>query len=192
MPGRLPAPRAACSTCFNHGLMKGLAFLAAGALLFAIGTSSCPETVSRPRSARLTISDLNGAAQRFPLAGAGLQPGLLGLGGLPPWLVSCPNGRSSWLVSRTNELVIWLAGGLRGAEQRALAGLLCPAGQRPLPRAGLGRRVQDGRADPVASMSLPLVVDEPGRGRCLGFWPSLVEWLTVPAAQAILAAFGLN
>ena len=32
----------------------------------------------------LTIADLNGAAQRYPLAALGLSLAVLGLGGLPP------------------------------------------------------------------------------------------------------------
>ena len=57
---------------FNHALMKGLAFLSAGALLYALDKHS------------LTMDDLSGAARRYPLVALSFTVGLLSLGGLPP------------------------------------------------------------------------------------------------------------
>ena len=62
---------------FNHALMKGLAFLAAGALLYALH-------ISRGSHDPLTVDDLNGAASRYPLAALALSVAVLALGGLPP------------------------------------------------------------------------------------------------------------
>lgn len=61
----------------NHGLMKGLAFLGAGALLHALHHQS---GIYRP----LRIDDLNGAARRAPLASLALVLALLSLVGIPP------------------------------------------------------------------------------------------------------------
>jgi proton-translocating NADH-quinone oxidoreductase chain N len=61
----------------THMLMKGLAFLAAGALLYAL-------YISRGRHAPLLTTDLNGAAGRYPLVAGAFSIALLGLGGLPP------------------------------------------------------------------------------------------------------------
>ncbi len=61
----------------NHGMMKGLAFLAAGSLLYAL-------YIARGHHGPLTIADLGGAARRYPLAAFTLSVALLGLGGLPP------------------------------------------------------------------------------------------------------------
>lgn len=61
----------------NHGLMKGLAFLAAGALLYSLH-------ISIGSHAPLTVVDLSGAASRYPLAALTLSLALLGLGGIPP------------------------------------------------------------------------------------------------------------
>ncbi len=60
-----------------HGLMKGLAFLAAGVLLNALHGQSA---IARP----LRIDDLNGAARRVPLAALALVLALLSLAGIPP------------------------------------------------------------------------------------------------------------
>jgi NADH:ubiquinone oxidoreductase subunit 2 (subunit N) len=57
--------------------MKGLAFLAAGSLLFALH-------LQRGEHAPLTVQDLSGAARRYPLVALTLSLAVLGLGGLPP------------------------------------------------------------------------------------------------------------
>jgi proton-translocating NADH-quinone oxidoreductase chain N len=61
----------------THMLMKGLAFLAAGAFLYAL-------YLSRGKHEPLTTADLNGAAARYPAAAGAFSVALLGLGGLPP------------------------------------------------------------------------------------------------------------
>jgi proton-translocating NADH-quinone oxidoreductase chain N len=62
---------------FTHMLMKGLAFLAAGALLYAL-------ILRRGRHDPLRIEDLAGAAGRYPVAACSLSLAVLALGGLPP------------------------------------------------------------------------------------------------------------
>ena len=57
--------------------MKGLAFLAAGALLYVLHTAQGDHNP-------LTISDLGGAARRYPIVALALSLALMGLGGLPP------------------------------------------------------------------------------------------------------------
>ena len=61
----------------NHGLMKGLAFLAAGVMLYALHIASGDH-------APLLIEDMAGAARRYPAAALTLSLAVLGLGGLPP------------------------------------------------------------------------------------------------------------
>jgi formate hydrogenlyase subunit 3/multisubunit Na+/H+ antiporter MnhD subunit len=61
----------------THMLMKGLAFLAAGALLYAL-------FISRGLHSHMTVADLNGAATRYPLVACCFSIALLALGGLPP------------------------------------------------------------------------------------------------------------
>jgi proton-translocating NADH-quinone oxidoreductase chain N len=61
----------------THMLMKGLAFLAAGAFLFAL-------ILRRGRHDPLRVEDLAGAAAKYPLAACSLSLAVLALGGLPP------------------------------------------------------------------------------------------------------------
>ena len=61
----------------THAAMKGLAFLAAGCLLFAL-------RLSRGDVNPLTSADLAGAARRYPVIAIAFSIALLGLGGLPP------------------------------------------------------------------------------------------------------------
>ncbi|MFB3820270.1 MAG: complex I subunit 5 family protein, partial [Candidatus Methylomirabilales bacterium] len=72
--GQAEAAQGAFFHLVTHGLMKGLAFLAAGALLHAaLGSHGT-----------LTVRDLDGAAQRYPLPALTLAVALFALGGLPP------------------------------------------------------------------------------------------------------------
>ncbi len=75
--GSLDGAAGAFFHLINHAVMKGLAFLSAGALLYAIH-------LSRGDHAPLVLDDLNGAARRYPLAAFAFSVAVLGLGGLPP------------------------------------------------------------------------------------------------------------
>ena len=57
--------------------MKGLAFLAAGALLYSLH-------VAKGSHEPLMVDDLNGAATRYPMTAICLSVAVLALGGLPP------------------------------------------------------------------------------------------------------------
>lgn len=61
----------------THGLMKGLAFLAAGVLLYTLH-------IAKGDHHPLTVEDLSGAARRYPLPALAFSIAVLGLGGLPP------------------------------------------------------------------------------------------------------------
>ena len=58
-------------------IMKGLAFLSAGALM-------CGMFLQNDSHASLKIKDLAGAAQKYPLAALSLSIAVLALGGMPP------------------------------------------------------------------------------------------------------------
>ena len=57
--------------------MKGLAFLSAGTLLYAL-------YITRDSHGPLLVEDLAGAASRYPLTALTFSLAVLGLGGLPP------------------------------------------------------------------------------------------------------------
>jgi NADH:ubiquinone oxidoreductase subunit 2 (subunit N) len=161
-------------------IMKGLAFLAVGAFMFALLDQNGSH---RP----LEVKDLAGAACKYPLAALTLSIALLALGGLPPlagfmskWqiFVAGFQGSNPWLMG----LVIFAA----------LNSVLSLAYYAPvvnmLYRRNMGEVVQGGARIPVA-MSIPLVVFAVAIVG-IGLMPSLMNWLTEPAAQALLVMFG--
>ena len=113
----------------THGLMKVLAFMAAGSLLYALHTASDDHSP-------LTIIDLAGAARRYSLPALALSIAVLGLGGLPP----LAGFVSKWQILRGGfygyaECRHHCGSRLRRPEQRAVARLLCATRQRRGPAA---------------------------------------------------------
>jgi proton-translocating NADH-quinone oxidoreductase chain N len=161
---------------FNHGLMKGLAFLSAGALLYTLHIRAGDHEP-------LLTSDLNGAARRYPWVALSLSIAVLALGGLPPlagfmskWqiFVAGFETRNPWI-----EFAVVFA---------ALNSVLSLAYYAPLVnsmyRLDVSPRVRQGKSLPRV-MSLPLVVISLAVV-LIGFWPGMMNWLTVPAGQAVL------
>ncbi len=165
----------------NHGLMKGLAFLAAGALLYTLyiarGDHGSP----------LTIGDLNGAARRYPIVALALSVAVLGLGGLPP----LAGFMSKWQIFiagfETHNLAIDLL-----VIFAALNSILSLAYYAPLVNAVYrhepSEAVLSGKPLPL-TMSMPLAVLALAV-IVIGVWPSLLQGLTGPAGAALLKAFG--
>ena len=165
---------------FNHALMKGLAFLSAGALLYSLHIRSGDHEP-------LLITDLAGAARRYPMVALSLSLAVLGLGGLPP----LAGFMSKWQIFvagfHTNNLWIELA-----VVVAALNSVLSLAYYAPLVnimyRLEPSSRVKQGKSLPLV-MVVPLVILALAVV-VLGIWPSLMNWLTVPAGQALLASIG--
>ncbi len=91
----------------THALMKGLAFLAAGALLYALH-------LAKEDHSPLTLDDLNGASRKYPLIAVGLSIAVLSLAGLPPFagfmskwmiLVGAVETQNPWMIG----LVVFVA-----------------------------------------------------------------------------------
>jgi proton-translocating NADH-quinone oxidoreductase chain N len=165
---------------FNHAIMKGLAFLSAGALLHAL-------SVAYGEHAPLTVGDLSGAARRYPLAALSLSMAVLGLGGLPPlagfmskWqiFVAGFQAHNAWI----DGLVVFAA--LNSVLSLAYYAPLVNAMYRlkPSARVERGSRMPRLMGVPLVLLAVALVV--------LGVWPTLASGLTVPASRALLAAFG--
>jgi proton-translocating NADH-quinone oxidoreductase chain N len=178
--GNFAGAQGAAFHLFNHMIMKGLAFLAVGALMFVLLDKN---GVHRP----LEIKDLAGAARKYPLAGLALSIALLALGGLPPlagfmskWqiFVAGFQGGNPWLMG----LVIFAA--LNSVLSLAYYAPVVNA----LYRRKMGEFVERGAPIPLA-MNIPLAVLALAIV-VIGLWPSLMNWLTVPAAQAFLSMFG--
>ena len=165
---------------FNHTLMKGLAFLAAGALLYALH-------LSKNSHAPLTKDDLAGAATQYPLVALAFSLAVLALAGLPPlagfmskWqiFISGFQTQNPWIAA----LVIFAA--LNSVISLAYYAPLVNTLYRVEPSA----RVREGSPVPGV-MQLPLVILSLSIV-VIGLWPGLMNWLTVPAGAALLQAFG--
>ncbi len=166
---------------FNHGLMKGLAFLSCGVLLYALH-------IAAGNHEPLTIDDLAGAARRYPLVALTLSVAVLGLGGLPP----LAGFMSKWQIlvagfETGNPWMEWLVvfAALNSVLSLAYYVPLVNAMYRQQPSA----RVQAGARMPRL-MAVPLIVLAAGVV-LLGVWPSLANGLTLPAARVLLTSIGV-
>ena len=165
----------------THGLMKGLAFLSAGALLYA----TIPAHQAEADATGLSVDDLAGAAHRYRVAALSLSLALLGLGGLPP----LAGFMSKWQIfvagfATHDPMVIALV--LFAALNSVLSLVYYTPLINTLYRRQPSMAVQQGRAVPM-TMAIPLI--------CLstavvavGLWPGLVTWLSASAGQAVALA----
>ena len=163
----------------THGLMKGLAFLAAGVLLYAL-------YLAKGNHASLKIGDLAGAAHRYPLTAMSLSVALLGLGGLPP----LAGFMSKWQILAagfgTQNMVIYglvIVAGLNSVLSLAYYAPVVNMMYRQQPSAAVqrGQRIPTVMRVPLILLALLVVV--------IGFWPNLLSWLTEPAAATLLTSF---
>ena len=164
---------------FNHMLMKGLAFLAVGALLYALH-------IARGDHNPLVLDDLNGASKRYPLTAFCLSVGLLALGGFPP----LAGFMSKWQIfvagaQTQNTLTIILV--VFAAFNSVLSlGYYAPLVNRiyrkePSAIVNEGKSLSFSMTLPLVLMTLAITV--------LGFYPNLMSWLTQPAGLALLNMF---
>jgi proton-translocating NADH-quinone oxidoreductase chain N len=177
--GQLDGAQGGAFHVLTHAAGKGLAFLAAGCLLFAL-------RLSRGDSGPLMAADLAGAARRYPVTAFTLSIALLGLGGLPP----LGGFMSKWQI---------FVAGVRTGNPVAIAlvvfavlnSLLSLGYYAPLVstmyRNEQSERVIAGSRVPPA-MVIPLVLLA-ALVVAFGVWPALASGLTGPAAGAVLDIF---
>jgi len=165
---------------FNHMLMKGLAFLAVGALMYGM-------LLQNGSHSSLRINDLAGAAQKYPLAAFALSVAVLALGGMPPlagfmskWqiFVAGFETQNTWII----VLMIFMAlnSVLSLGYYAPLVNMMYR--REPSPKVLAGKPITWTIGLALIVMILPVIV--------LGFAPDLMNWLTVPAAQRLLEMFG--
>lgn len=167
---------------FNHAVMKGLAFLGAGALLYTLH-------LAKGDHSPLVLDDINGAARRYPLTAFGLSVALLGLGGLPPlsgfmskWQIFVAGAE----VRSTPLLWLILFAGLNSVLSLAYYAPIVNRLYRrePSPAVLQGKPVAALMGLPIILLTLITIA--------VGFWPSLMTWLNEPAAQGLLRSFGVQ
>ena len=165
---------------FNHMLMKGLAFLAVGALIYGM-------FLQNGSHASLMIKDLAGAAQKYPWVALALSIAVLGLGGLPPlagfmskWqiFVAGFKTQNAWIVA----LMIFMA--LNSVLSLAYYAPLVNLMYRKTPSAQVlaGKPLSWAIKLPLVIMTLGVII--------LGLVPQLMNSFTALAAQTMLALFG--
>ena len=178
--GQLDGAQGSLFHLLNHGMMKGLAFLSAGVMLYALHIASGDH-------APLLIEDMAGAARRYPVAALDAEPG---------------SARSRRLAA-ASRFYVQMAD-LRGGFQThnpwlealvifaALNSVLSLAYYVPLinvmyklePSEKVKRGVRMPRI-----MFVPLLILGIGHRHCW-YWPNLMNWLTLPAARVLMANLG--
>ncbi|MEJ2605777.1 MAG: proton-conducting transporter membrane subunit [Anaerolineales bacterium] len=160
----------------NHGIMKGLAFLAAGSLLYALH-------IVMDRHSPLHIEDLAGAARLYPIPALALSVAVLSLGGLPP----LAGFTSKWQIfvagfETKNTLIILLIGfaALNSVLSLAYYVPLVNMLYRNRPSKGVlvGGRIPWSMNLPLIALTLLILL--------LGVWPTLADGVTIPAGQAVM------
>jgi proton-translocating NADH-quinone oxidoreductase chain N len=164
----------------NHGLMKGLAFLAAGSLLYVL-------FIKTGNHSPLTVNDLGGAARKYPIVAFTLSVAVLGLAGLPPFA----GFMSKWQIFaasvETHNIAIDLL-----VAFAALNSILSLAYYAPIVNAVYRQEPSEAvtRGQAMSwTMSVPLILLAAAIV-ILGVWPSLLAWMTGPAGTALVKAFG--
>lgn len=164
----------------NHGIMKGLAFLAAGALVYSLFSRQGDRVPLR-------IEDLAGASRRFPLVAAAMTIALLSLAGMPP----LAGFMSKWQI---------LAAGL-DAHSGLVDALVIFAALNSVLSLAYYLPVINAMYKPAAAgftgaaASLPLALRAPiavlaGFVVVVGVWPAVLTALTGPASVQLAALFG--
>ncbi|MGA2764262.1 MAG: complex I subunit 5 family protein [Spirochaetia bacterium] len=163
----------------THAMMKGLAFLAAGGLLFALH-------LSRGKQGPLMADDLAGAARRYPLTALALSVALLGLGGLPPfagfmskWQIFAAGFRTGNALMAAVVVFALLNSLLSLAYYAPLVNLMYR--REPSAAVSAGGRVPVAMAIPLVILVIAILA--------FGVWPALANGLTVPAGRTVLDLF---
>jgi len=163
----------------THAAMKGLAFLAAGSLLFAL-------RLSHGDSGPLETADLAGAARRYPVTAFALTIALLGLGGLPPlggfmskWQIFAAGVQAGSPVAIVLVIFAVLNSLLSLGYYAPLVSMLYRT--TPSQVVIAGARVPVGMTVPLVLLAVVVVA--------FGVWPALANGLTVPAGSVVMALF---
>ena len=164
----------------THALMKSLAFLAAGSLLYVLH-------LAKDDHDPLVLDDLNGAARRYPWVAFLLSVALLGLAGLPPMA----GFMSKWQILaagvQTHNTVILLLVIYMVLNSILSLGYYAPVVNRlyrrsPSPLVVAGEPMAWAMVLPLALLAVAVVI--------LGCYPSLLSWLTNAASSGLMAALG--
>lgn len=163
----------------THSLMKGLAFLSVGALMYVLFIANGKHSI-------LFLEDLNGVSRKYPLLAVCLSAALLSLGGLPPFagfmskwqiLVAAAFAKNAWMWG----VVVFI--GLNSILSLAYYTPMINRMYRREP----SEAVQRGKAIPwvmmvpIVLLTLAILV--------IGIWPSSMNFFTEKATSSMLWFF---
>ena len=165
----------------THMLMKGLAFLSVGALIYGL-------YLQNGSHQPLLVSDLAGTAQKYPVVALCLSIALLALGGLPPlagfmskWqiFVGGFNTQNGWIMA----LMVFMA--LNSVLSLGYYAPLVNLMYRRTPSDQIlaGKPLPWTMVMPLVLLALAVIA--------LGFVPGIMDALTVPAGQRLISIFGI-
>lgn len=157
-----------------HALMKALAFLAVGAVIYILNQGTSP----------LRIKDLAGVAKQQPLLAAALVIASLSLAGVPPlsgfiskWLIFSAGIQSG----SATIILLTVFAALNSVFSLAYYLPILNALFRAEPTAS-ERALPFSMALPICLLTVAVIL--------IGIFPSLVDSLVLPAAEALTAVFG--
>ncbi len=163
----------------THALMKGLAFLAVGALMYAL-------FIANGRHGVLMLEDLNGASRKYPLLAFCLSAALLSLGGLPPFAGFMSKWQILIAAAAPQTAWAWVLVAFIGLNSVLSLAYYAPMINRmyrrePSEAVQRGKSIPWVMAIPLVLLTLAIVV--------IGVWPTSVQFLTNLPANALMYFF---
>ncbi len=163
----------------THSLMKGLAFLCVGALMYVL-------FIANGKHGTLMLQDLNGISRKYPLVAFCLSAALLSLGGIPP----LAGFMSKWQIlvagAATNNGWMWAVVVFIGLNSVLSLAYYAPMINR-MYRRDQSEIVQLGKAVPW-EMVVPIVLLTAGIV-VIGIWPTSMQFLTDTAMNTLMYFF---
>ncbi len=163
----------------THSLMKGLAFLAAGALMFGM-------YISKQQHTALMLDDLNGASRKYPVVTFVFSLALLGLGGLPP----LAGFMSKWQIlvagaetKNTLMIIVVIFAALNSILSLGYYAPMVNRMYRREPSAAVenGNPISALMVVPLIILAVAIVI--------IGVWPVSLEFFTQRASFSLLYTF---
>jgi proton-translocating NADH-quinone oxidoreductase chain N len=163
----------------THGIMKSLAFLAAGVFLYNFN-------ISKGNHKPLVLDDLNGVSKKYPLTAFAFSIALLSLGGLPPLAGFMSKWQILAGVAQTQNPFMIILVVFAGLMSVVSLGYYAPLVNRmyrkqPIEKVMESQPVSIWMYIPIALLTLATII--------LGIAPSLLYWLTGPAGYSVFIFF---
>ena len=164
----------------THGLMKSLAFLAAGVFLYNFN-------IKHDSHKPLMLDDLNGVSKKYPFTAFAFSIALLSLGGLPPLAGFMSKWQILAGVAQTQNTVMIIIVVFAGLMSVLSLGYYAPLVNRMYRKEASEKVMNSDPVSvwmyiPIALLTLVTII--------LGIIPSLLYWLTGPAAYSVYIFFG--